>query len=108
MKHRIYSFPLGQRKANSQSSQRKYHKSPVSRAGPLWGQGGGSSSSHNSYTLLGGQRQAWTRGSWPALPEFGGHACRLQPSRRRSNLEFRKEKPANAVWSMESMRFLSL
>lgn len=47
-----------------------------------------------------------TRGLW--LGWLGGYICLPHFSKSLSNLGFTKEKPAKALWSMESMRFLSL
>ena len=60
--------------------------------------------------LLGwvGRRSWLTQSSLAGVGVGVAHVWEPQFSRSLSNLGFRKEKPANAVWSMESMRFLSL
>lgn len=93
MKHRIYSFPLGQRKANSHT----VHRASTVRAQPA-----------GAEPLEQGGSRGGARLSARCTQGFGGQVFQPQPSRRCSNLGFTKEKPANAVWSMESMRFLSL
>ena len=103
-------------------------KSPVRQEPrPLLGvTGAGSSSNHDSHTVAYRRGQAGAHAGWPRLPCLGwagapcwltqapwlrwvgGHIWEPHFSSSLSNLGFTKEKPANAVWSMESIRFLSL
>lgn len=131
MKHRIYSFPprAEEKQIHTQFTEEvPLRAQPDRRQGPSWGWGwGGSSRSHNSHTVAyrGEQTSAdaggganllclgWVgRPCWltqvPGLGWVAGRVWEPHFSRSLSNLGFTKEKPANAVWSMESMRFLSL
>lgn len=124
MKHRIYSFPL---RAEEKQIHTVHRGSTIKRPArqeprPLVGEGVGqqqkSPQSHCCLLWGGGQVTMRGVGAKPALPglgvgapwlgRVGGHIWEPHFSRSLSNLGFTKEKPANAVWSMESMRFLSL
>lgn len=131
MKHRIYNFPLT---AEEKQILHRVHRStiraqPDRSQGPSWGPRGGSSTNQAITLLLivGGQGVADEGVALPSLPcpgrvgrpccltqaprlgcFVGRHVWKPHFSRNLSNLGFTKEKPANAVWSMESMRFLSV